>query len=209
MKSYKAKLKDDHHDMTSQTARIFRQLLLSVEFLHHHGWLHGDIKPENVGLTKAQSFYDVVLLDIGSSKFVGSQDAFLDPTPGCGGTVRYLAPERELRRYTQKINVWSLGIVGFELIYGYHPWSLVKNPWRIGRDFERLRPSFNDSYEDAMSLLCTDKPNKNSDCLKVSLLLALIISPPLALRVDFLISPRSANKTRHTRAARKSATLHC
>jgi tRNA A-37 threonylcarbamoyl transferase component Bud32 len=143
--------------MLLPAAALFRQILRAVQFLHRHGWLHGDIKPENIGITGAHSAHDVVLLDLGRSKHVGSPDTAVNPNPGCGGTVRYLAPEQELRPYTQLVDAWALGVTGFELAYGYHPWPLAKNPWRFGKTHEELRPRFHELYEEAMACLSTER----------------------------------------------------
>lgn len=68
----------------------------------------------------------------------------IDPTPGAGGTIAYLAPEREMEPYGSFVDVWSIGIIGYQLIYRGHP-------WRDGH--ERLRPRFHLLYDAAMAKL--------------------------------------------------------
>jgi hypothetical protein len=46
-----------------------------------------------------------------------------------------------------------MGIIGYELSYGYHPWKLKCNPWRRGSQFEAFRPDFQSMYEEAMEHL--------------------------------------------------------
>jgi len=87
--------------MPREAARVFRDMLLAVKVLHDNGWLHGDLKPPNIDL-------------------IGTRSA-LEPTPGSGGTLNYIAPERELNPYDHSVDIWGLGCVGYELTYGRHP----------------------------------------------------------------------------------------
>ena len=75
----------------------------------------------------------------------------ISPTPGRGGTIWYLAPEREMQGYNHSVDIWAMGTMGYELSYGYVPWKFSLNPWRPGEDYERLRPVFDRRYEEAMS----------------------------------------------------------
>ena len=130
-------------------ASLFRRVLLATQFLHRHGWLHGDIKPQNIGITGKTPQLDV-LLDLSGAK-TASPDEPVQPTPGHGGTVRYLAPEQEMIPYTQLVDVWALGVIGFELTYGYHPWHLKDNSWRPGN--EHHRSEFKTRYDEAIAKL--------------------------------------------------------
>jgi serine/threonine protein kinase len=69
----------------------------------------------------------------------------LSPTPGSSGTISYLAPERELLPYDHAVDVWAAGVVGYELLYGYHLWQRSSNPWRLGG--EEHVPWFKQMYE--------------------------------------------------------------
>ncbi len=63
---------------------ILRQLAEALGHAHQQGWVHGDVKPENVGLTAAGQ---VKLLDFGLARLASQQGG---PS---GGTRGYLAPE--------------------------------------------------------------------------------------------------------------------
>lgn len=105
--------------------------------------MHGDLKPATIGIRGAQ----VTLLDMeGSVQFPFNKK--LSPNPGRGGTVKYLAPERELQKFDWMVDMWSMGIVLFELIYGCHPWPFEDNPWRPGN--EGLRSEFCSYYTEAI-----------------------------------------------------------
>lgn len=132
--------------MSMKGAAAFRDALLGVKFLHDHRWVHGDLKPANIGLPRS------VLLDTDTSMYLESGD-MASPTPGSGGTVDYLAPERELEKYDFAVDIWSMGVIGYELTYGRHPWRLSLNPWRDGEEHESLRPRFRDAYKEAIERL--------------------------------------------------------
>ena len=141
--------------MTIEAAYIFRDILLGLEFLHENSWLHLDIKPQNIGVLPGNP-PRAVILDIGQATFLRGT---LKAKAGRGGTVNYLAPEREICEYDHAVDVWSVAVIGFELIYGYHPFRFAVNPWRPGKEYESLRPVFAKNYSKAISMLSTDFHN--------------------------------------------------
>ncbi len=75
-----------------------------------------DIKLENilVKFTKGKGF-EVKLADFGAAAFCTSTNLI----PGKYGTVLYMAPEIHSNlRYSQTIDIWSLGILTYILITG-------------------------------------------------------------------------------------------
>jgi hypothetical protein len=114
--------------------RLFREALLAVQFMHSHGYMHRDIKPANIGIYNLAA-PSTVLLDLGCA--VNPASGQVMPTPGCLGTINYLAPEMEREPYTASVDVWALGVVGFELIFGSNPWPFHVNPWRSGSDYNQ------------------------------------------------------------------------
>jgi serine/threonine protein kinase len=95
------------------------------------------------------------LLDVGTSKYI-VEGRLLHPKPGSFGTIGYLAPESELEDYGCSINIWAMGVILFELTYGYHPWKFPVNPWRSGEDNKSLRSEFQKRYQDAIMLMARD-----------------------------------------------------
>jgi protein kinase-like protein len=133
--------------MKDKALLLFYDALQGLNFLHSHYWLHGDIKPANIGIDGHRA----VLLDIGGAVLRRPGEK-VPPTPGRGGTVWYLAPERELQPYDKLVDVWAMGVIGYELSFGHHPWKSQYNPWRPGK-YEKLRPGFHDNYIEAMERL--------------------------------------------------------
>lgn len=149
-------------NLSRQTADwVLRETMMGLKFLHDNGWMHGDIKPKNIGVQlQGRSSLDelgegarVVLLDLdGSSHLATVLNQRLLPQPGVGGTVGYLAPERELEYCSYDSDVWAVGVTGYELRYGPHPWKLAENPWRADKP-KSLRDEWLLMYESAISVM--------------------------------------------------------
>ncbi len=111
-------------------AKIALQAASGLAKAHAVGIVHRDIKPANLFLTKKEDqSISVKLLDFGIAKV--KMDAFHDASPGLTrtgsllGTPLYMSPE-QVRRASQidgRSDVWSLGVVMFELMAGRHPWG--------------------------------------------------------------------------------------
>ena len=82
--------------------------------LHETGYMHGDVKPSNVGLTADGS---PKLLDFGLAR--GAKDAVTR-----GGTLRYLSPETlSGHAAAEADDVWALCVVLYEMVSGEHPFA--------------------------------------------------------------------------------------
>mmetsp|Transcript_23944 Transcript_23944/g.33256 ORF Transcript_23944/g.33256 Transcript_23944/m.33256 type:complete len:541 (-) Transcript_23944:46-1668(-) len=95
---------------------IFHSLVEGLSACHNAGIAHRDLKPENILLDKD---FVVKIADFGFSR--------LAPKKGMEtqvGTLAYMAPEvLSGIPYTQKTDVWSLGVILFILLVGYPPYS--------------------------------------------------------------------------------------
>ena len=107
---------------------IFVQILLGLFALEENGYMHQDIKSENI-LLKTQkidgeNYLNVKLSEIGFSrkldKKIGSKTYF--------GTPYYLSPEviSYEEKYDLNSDIWSLGIVLYEMATTHLPWFQPK-----------------------------------------------------------------------------------
>lgn len=90
--------------------------------MHSNHVSHRDIKPSNILITRDRQ--KVALVDFNVAKLVKEGDMLLMYTKSAG-TLAYAAPERLIENcvYTEKVDMWAIGIVLFMLLCGYHPFD--------------------------------------------------------------------------------------
>ena len=100
--------------------RIGRDSARGLRSIHALGLVHGDIKPENLALTDEGA---VKIMDLGLAR---KKDHPRKRGSGSGfhGNLRYAAPEvlRGLPA-TERSDLYSLGVVLFEVVTGQHPFA--------------------------------------------------------------------------------------
>ncbi len=112
--------------MLRERVQVFRQVLLAVEHAHANLIIHRDLKPSNIMVTDAG---EVKLLDFGIAKLIeaGEQspaDTDLTREGGRPLTLQYASPEQlSGRPLTTAADVYSLGVVLYELLCGARPFD--------------------------------------------------------------------------------------
>jgi len=97
--------------------RIFRDVMLGVSHIHRSGIMHRDLKPSNIFLKTDDggNITQVAIGDFGLATHNAEDDSL-----GVG-TAIYAAPEQKTRQlYDERADVYSLGIILFEL---FHKWN--------------------------------------------------------------------------------------
>ncbi|XP_018896787.2 serine/threonine-protein kinase Sgk2 isoform X1 [Bemisia tabaci] len=109
-------LQQEHKFSESRSQFYTAEIASALGYLHSHGIVYRDLKPENL-LLDAEGH--VVLTDFGLSK-----EGLLatDTTDTFCGTPEYLAPEVIRKEaYDRSVDWWCLGAVLYEMLYGLPP----------------------------------------------------------------------------------------
>ena len=103
-----------------QVVEIVFKCAKALDYAHRKGVVHRDIKPTNILLTKDM---DVKIADFSIAHVVTSDTTHTMPT-GFVGSPRYMSPEQvQEDSITNQTDLFSLGIVMYELITGKHPFT--------------------------------------------------------------------------------------
>ena len=104
----------------SLASKYFLQIVNAVYFLHQNNIIHRDIKPENILIGDNNL---LKLCDFGWAKelTMNNRSTFC-------GTVEYMAPEIVgSGKYDCGVDIWSLGILLYELLIGHSPFKSKKD----------------------------------------------------------------------------------
>ncbi len=109
------------HLGTKESLEIIEQVLSALVYAHRAGIIHRDIKPENIMIT---SDGRAKLGDFGLARAVSMGNTLTADANVLLGTVAYLAPEQVQRGIADaKSDIYSLGIVLFEMLTGKKPYE--------------------------------------------------------------------------------------
>eukprot|EP00747_Dinoflagellata_sp_TGD_P137137 gnl/TRDRNA2_/TRDRNA2_175638_c1_seq1.p1 gnl/TRDRNA2_/TRDRNA2_175638_c1~~gnl/TRDRNA2_/TRDRNA2_175638_c1_seq1.p1 ORF type:complete len:493 (+),score=80.86 gnl/TRDRNA2_/TRDRNA2_175638_c1_seq1:48-1526(+) len=102
----------------AHAADLAKQMLLVVSYLHGHNVVHRDLKLQNF-LFETEGSDHLKLIDFGTSLILDQQLLMSSSS----GTLGYMAPEvlDQTGLYTNKCDIWSLGVIIFNLLVGYMP----------------------------------------------------------------------------------------
>jgi serine/threonine protein kinase len=116
---------------------LLEQLASALTYMHVLGLLHRDIKPANILFDQDHTLY---LSDFGIVTWLGEK-------PGCDGhlmgTPHYIAPEILAGYVDERSEVYSVGILLYEMLTGYVPFDGPSDQICLHhRETQPMAPSF-------------------------------------------------------------------
>lgn len=102
----------------------------ALQCAHDHGIVHCDIKPENLLVDKAGV---VKIADFGIARIVEPRSGVSVEEPSgtsLAGTPDYSAPEQATGRADHRADIYSLGVVLYEMLTGERPKGKIEAPSR-------------------------------------------------------------------------------
>jgi non-specific serine/threonine protein kinase/serine/threonine-protein kinase len=124
---------DRHKLNTTERLKLFRQVCAAVQFAHQNLIVHRDLKPSNIIVTEDGT---PKLLDFGIAKLL-SEAATVEATATISRvlTPEYASPEELLGlSVTTSSDVYSLGVVLYELLSGHRPFNFEsRSPEDVAR----------------------------------------------------------------------------
>ena len=100
-------------------AKIMRQVLSSVAYCHSNNVVHRDLKPDNILLDKSGLEGIIKIIDFGMAEIFKPGGKMV----GQSGTSYYVAPEVIKGSYNNKCDMWSSGVLMYELLSGSPPFA--------------------------------------------------------------------------------------
>jgi len=107
--------------MTEKEAKqILIQIIQGMDQLLQNNILHRDIKPENILCHEDKNGLSFKICDFGFSKKLAGKDELLQSAIG---SPQYMDLQRlSSEGYSTKSDVFSLGIITYEMVFGRPPW---------------------------------------------------------------------------------------
>ncbi|MBL8818312.1 MAG: serine/threonine protein kinase [Planctomyces sp.] len=144
---------DSNQLTTTERLALLIPVCQAVQHAHRKGVIHRDLKPGNILVANDSDGPVPKVIDFGVAKAIGSAASFDPLTTGAGvvGTMEYMSPEQaglNQQDVDTRTDVYSLGIVMYELLTGSPPFSRSEFPddnlydiLRRIREQEPTRPS--------------------------------------------------------------------
>lgn len=121
---------------------VLKKAIDGLAFLHERNIIHRDIKSDNLLMSVNG---DIKLADFGYAVQLTQETA---TRASKVGTVCWMAPEliKGQRRYTTKIDIWSIGIFAMEMADGDAPWITLPQNKVIFNILNKEPPPINERW---------------------------------------------------------------
>jgi eukaryotic-like serine/threonine-protein kinase len=125
---------DTHRLDTTERLRLFIDICNAVQHAHHKGVIHRDLKPSNVLVAAGEDGPVVKIIDFGIAKAIGvglTEQTLVTRVGQMIGTPEYMSPEQAEMSgldVDTRTDIYSLGVLLYELIVGALPFDLSAKP---------------------------------------------------------------------------------
>jgi serine/threonine protein kinase len=102
-----------------EATRVLLPVARALQYAHEQGIIHRDVKPSNILLTPSG---EPMLTDFGIAKILDVEEGQTLTGTGMVGTPEYMAPEQWVGKVTPQSDVYSLGVVFYEMVTGRTPY---------------------------------------------------------------------------------------
>ena len=137
----------------NQTKYIIFQILKAVKYLSEKNFVHTDIKPTNIYINKIfkykdEKIYKVKLLDFASGNNYNNSKIYNSNLP------YYISPEIFENNFNYKCDIWSIGVIFYQMIFGYTPFNGYNyNDLVFNIKYSYINFDYNLISENALNLL--------------------------------------------------------
>ena len=114
----------DYHYTEAECARLIKQMLCAVRYLHSKGIIHRDLKLENFLFSSSAPDSELKMIDFGLSKHF----QYGEIQQQAVGTPYTVAPEVIRGQYDERCDIWAIGVIAFLLLSGDPPFGGCGGP---------------------------------------------------------------------------------
>lgn len=186
-------------------SRVARDTGAALDYMHRHGVVHRDVKPENILFADEHA----LLADFGLARAIGADDVLDGPAGGIHltspgivmGTAAYMSPEQAAgeRHVDRRSDIYSLACVIYEMLAGRPPVLGLSARATIARQISAIparvrtfRPDLPAAVDDALALALEKNPVHRFDSVAAFIHAFTATPPPLApasaIRTDQKVS---------------------
>jgi len=110
---------EDVHYTEAKCARLIKQIVDAVRYIHDRGIIHRDLKLENFMFSNESADSELRMIDFGLSKHF----ALGDVQDEAVGSAYTCAPEVLRGQYNERADEWSIGVITYLLLSGETPFG--------------------------------------------------------------------------------------
>ena len=114
----------DYRYTEAECARLVKQMLSAVRYLHSKGIIHRDLKLENFLFSSRAEDSELKMIDFGLSKHFVFGEILTAPV----GTPYTVAPEVIEGKYDERCDIWAIGVITYLLLSGDPPFGGCGGP---------------------------------------------------------------------------------